>query len=133
MHCIVVHKTPTTDIVFNKITRLIIFSFSEVNCIDINVVTKRWGYENSWTFGACSSTQKYPNSATTKEQCCQPAGEYELVCKCSCGDGWHRGYLEIDGQKYCKKFRNGYEKTESATMGNSASGMTHFCFHYPLF
>jgi hypothetical protein len=123
----------TTDIVFNKITRLIIFSFSEVNCIDINVVTKRWGYENSWTFGACSSTQKYPNSATTKEQCCQPAGEYELVCKCSCGDGWHRGYLEIDGQKYCKKFRNGYEKTESATMCNSASGMTHFCFHYPLF
>merc|ERR1712226_506090 len=49
------------------------------------------------------------------EQCCQPAGSYDLVCKDSYGDGWHGGYLLIEGKKYCKRFKNGHEKTEEGT------------------
>ena len=77
-----------------------------------------YGSENSWTFGACSNTQEYQDEVTTNEQCCQTAGDYELVCKDSFGDGWHGGYLEINGQEYCKQFKSGDEKKEMATMAN---------------
>merc|ERR1712110_1327983 len=85
-------------------------------CTTIKVVTKRWGYENSWAFGACNSSQEYGNNNIYTEQCCQPAGSYDLVCKDSYGDGWHGGYLLIEGKKYCKRFKNGHEKTEEGTM-----------------
>jgi hypothetical protein len=93
------------------------FYFSDYTiCTDIKVVTTSWGHENSWTFGACSSTQDYQDETTTNEQCCQPAGDYELICKDSFGDGWHGGYLKINGQEYCKEFDTGDEKKENATM-----------------
>ena len=95
--------------------------------MDITVVTNSYGNENSWTFGACSSTQAYGSNDIFTEQCCQPTGDYELVCKCSYGDGWHGGYLEIDGNKYCEQFTSGKEKIETATM--SVVGNIHFCFH----
>ena len=85
-------------------------------CINIKIVTKEWANENSWTFGSCSSNDTYQNYATVTEQCCQPAGQYELVCKCSYGDGWHGGYLEINGQRYCEEFKDGKEKKETATI-----------------
>ena len=99
-------------------------------CIDINVVTKRYGKENSWEFGACSSTQEYPSEYTTTERCCQPEGSYQLICKCSFGDGWHGGYLEINGQEYCKQFIRGHKKIETATM---IKGKQNFCFPFPFF
>ena len=108
----------------------IIFYFSENICIDIKVVTKAYGRENSWTFGACSSAQEYQTSTTTNEQCCQPAGNYELVCKDSHGDGWHGGYLEISGQEHCKEFTTGKEKKEDATMAN---GNRSFSLHFHCF
>ena len=61
------------------------------------------------------------HGVSTRERCCQPEGDYELVCKCSYGDGWHGGYLEISGQKYCTQFMDGNETTETATMGISDS------------
>ena len=45
-----------------------------------------------------------------EEECCQPAGRYTLTCKCSYGDGWHGGYLEINGTNYCEDFKHGYSK-----------------------
>ena len=100
------------------------FSVPEEICIDINVVTESWGNENSWTFGACESKQEYGNDETFTEECCQPRGDYELVCKCSYGDGWHGGYLEISGKKYCERFTSGKEKKETATQTNG--GNIHF-------
>ena len=30
--------------------------------------------------------------------------DIELTCDCSWGDGWHGGYLEINGQRYFDSF-----------------------------
>ena len=37
----------------------------------------------------------------------------------SYGDGWHGGYLEIEGTQYCDTFLSGAETTVEATMGKS--------------
>merc|ERR1711962_753597 len=68
-------------------------------CIDIKIRTEAWGDENSWTFGSCSSSQSYDNYQDYTEECCQPAGSYALTCKCSYGDGWHDGYIQIETPK----------------------------------
>ena len=33
-------------------------------CTEIKTITKSWGHENSWTFGSCSSNQKYAIGST---------------------------------------------------------------------
>jgi len=86
-------------------------------CTRVKVVTTTWGNEISWTFGKCQSSTAYENNEVYTEECCQEAGSYELVCKDSYGDGWHGGYIEIEGIQYCKDFEDGSEKTEEATMG----------------
>ena len=84
----------------------------------LKVVTKSWGKENSWTLGACSSSQTYGNNENYEVECCQPAGEYVLTCKDTYGDGWHGGYLKIgdEGKKWCKNFKNGHEKEVTVTL-----------------
>ena len=57
--------------------------------------------------GSCSNGQEYGNRNTYTEECCQLAGDYQLVCKDSYGDGWHGGYIEILGVKYCQGFLDG--------------------------
>merc|ERR1711997_883823 len=81
--------------------------------------TKRWGNENSWTFGNCASGQVYGNNQIYTEECCQPEGDYQLVCKDEYGDGWHGGFLRINGERYCKKFKNGHEKVKEVTMSGT--------------
>ena len=97
-----------------------VFSFiantSEDICTDIVIVTKVWGSEISWEFGTCSSTQEYNSNEIYTEQCCQPAGAYELVCKDSYGDGWHGGYIEIGGSKYCEDFMAGSAESHDVAM-----------------
>ena len=83
------------------------------------MVTKKYGEENSWTFGKCRSSQVYGNNQIYTEECCQKAGSYPISCKDSAKDGWHGGYLEIEGTKYCKDFKDGLVKTEDATMSKS--------------
>ena len=85
-------------------------------CTDIKVVTKKWGNENSWIFGNCANSQTYKSKQIYTEKCCQLEGEYELICKDSFGDGWHGGYLEIDGTKYCTDFKQGSEQATEAPM-----------------
>ena len=87
-------------------------------CTTIKIVTKRWGNENSWTFGECSSAQEYGNRQVYTEECCQLAGNYHLVCKDSYGDGWHNGYIQIggEGKKWCKDFKSGSEQSQEVEM-----------------
>ena len=108
-----VNKTSCSRKVNNSI-----FFIAEYVCTDIKIVTKKWGSENSWTFGSCSSAQTYGSRQVYTEECCQLSGDYQLVCKDSYGDGWHGGYIQIGGtgKKYCKRFRNGHEETTEATM-----------------
>ena len=76
-------------------------------CTTIKVVTKKYGYENTWTLGACESKETYKNDKETTQECCQAPGKYELECKDSFGDGWNGGYLEIQGKIYCADFLGG--------------------------
>ena len=32
------------------------------------------------------------------------------ICKDRFGDGWHGGFIEIDGIKYCEDFKDGSSK-----------------------
>ena len=78
-------------------------------CMDITVVTKSYGRENSWAIGSCSSSQRYSSFRTYTERCCLAPGEHTLACSDSYGDGWHGGHIEIQGTEYCKNFRRGRE------------------------
>ena len=80
-------------------------------CHDIKIRTERWGNENSYQLGTCNSTQEYSNYNNYEEMCCLAPGTYTLDCKCSYGDGWHGGYLEIDGTRYCDDFTSGTSKS----------------------
>ena len=70
----------------------------------IKIYTYAWGNENSYTIGSCASTKQYADSQIYEEDCTLAPGSYNLVCKCSYGDGWHGGFIEIDGVVYCKNF-----------------------------
>ena len=88
-------------------------------CTDIKTVTKKYGFENSWRLGSCISFNRGLKFSSNKEytrECCQAPGSYELKCKCSFGDGWHGGYVEIQGKKYCKSFSGGKVKKEQVTI-----------------
>ena len=80
----------------------------------LKLVTKDYGSEISWEFGNCfGPTSSQPNpyqSDTTYDdiECCQSLGSYILLCRDSYGDGWHGGYIEIDGTKYCEDFTSGH-------------------------
>jgi len=81
----------------------------------IKIRTEAWGYENSYAIGTCVSTQQYATRQNYEEECSLAAGTYNLDCKCTYGDGWHGGYVEIDGVQYCKDFTSGHSKTVSVT------------------
>ena len=91
------------------------FYISEV-CVDIKIVTKPWAKENSWVFGTCQSSKIYSNRKTYIENCCLIPGMHTLTCKDSFGDGWHGGYLEIQGKRYCQNFKHGEQKTIKFTV-----------------
>ena len=106
-------------------------------CYTVKVVTKDYGYENTWKLGSCNFEtndydyyQDHETYELTREECCLTPGQYELVCKCSYGDGWHGGYLEIAGKKYCEQFNDGTEKKETVTL---AGGNYTFCIRHSHF
>ena len=90
--------------------------------MDIKKVTKAWGSENSWTFGKCKNPQTYEKHQTYTMKCCLPKGKYTLTCNDSYGDGWHGGYLEIKGKKYCEDFTTG---SEHKTLNIEVKGMKY--------
>ena len=63
----------------------------------------------SWNIGVtCENEKRYLENKEYTQECCIAKGS-TITCKDSFGDGWHGGYLEIDGQKYCDIFSSGYE------------------------
>ena len=53
----------------------------------------------------------HENYKTHEAECCLPPGEYTLECKDSWGDGWHGGYITINGTNYCENFNRGRLET----------------------
>lgn len=91
------------------------FSDEPPVCLDVKTVTKAWGYENSWHVGNCNSEQQYSSNSEYTQQCCLRSEDLELTCDCSYGDGWHGGYLEINGQRFCETFTDGYTTSETVS------------------
>ena len=83
--------------------------------ISIRMYTKSYGYENSWVLGSCQSLSRrsHKNHRGYTRYCYFSTGHtYRLTCKCSYGDGWHGGYIKIQGRTYCKGFTSGKTRYE---------------------
>ena len=96
------------------------FSSDDDVCFDVKLTTVRFGSEISWNLKpsitaikepSCQSNGGYGNNAEYTEQCCLAPGNYNLECKDSYGDGWHGGYIEVNGERYCESFSTGSEET----------------------
>lgn len=98
---------------FEKDGGTVTFSDSNLLCMNVKTVTKAWGYENSWHMGDCRSNQRYSSRQEYTQECCLRQEEMALTCDCSYGDGWHGGYLEVNGNRYCESFLSGYTKEET--------------------
>ena len=68
------------------------------------------------------------------EQCCQTDGDYTLICKDSYGDGWHGGYITIEGVKYCENFDSGFMENHliSSSSGAQITGRPRYWSSYAL-
>ena len=91
---------------------------------EVTTVTTRYGSEIRWQIladfgrdaGNCENDRNYGDSNSYTQSCTLPAGPHTIKCKDTYGDGWHGGYLRINGAEYCKTFTDGYEKSESLTL-----------------
>ena len=62
--------------------------------------------------GRCSSDKTYSDNSEYTEECCLAAGVHTLNCLDSEEDGWHGGFIVIQGRRYCENFNDGSRKTE---------------------
>ena len=90
-------------------------------CFDVVITTKRYGNENSWTLGTCKNDQVYENDQTYTESCCLNPGSYQLSCDDTYGDGWHGGYIEIEGTRYCKDFVSDHQQGHNIDIAHSGN------------
>ena len=67
--------------------------------------------------GPCTSNEEYTNDMKYTQKCCLAVGNYNITCTDDFGDGWHDGYLEINGIKYCEDFSNGKKQQENLSVG----------------
>ena len=91
---------------------------------EANLHWKAFPEEMSWSYGGCHGKDfedfgkytykkdKNGKPIVYKKQCWQPEGTHPVFCQDSYGDGWHGGYLEIDGKKYCEEFKKGHGRME---------------------
>ena len=78
----------------------------------MKTVPKYYAVEITWNIGGtCDSKDEYDNYKEDTQKCCvaKDQGEITITCKDSYGDGWHGGYLAINGKKYCEDFFTGKE------------------------
>ena len=89
--------------------------------------TGNYAGQISWNLGSCQSKrQGYGSYARYVEQCCLPTGSYTLQCKDSASNGWHGGYIEVDGQKYCDNFLGGNVETSQITVEGNGKYFSYF-------
>ena len=92
------------------------FRFLDDICVEIRLTTKSFASEISWKLGSCSNKYAYGNNLVFVQQCCLPPGVYNLECKDTYSDGWHGGYIEVDGTRYCESFSSGSILTAEITI-----------------
>ena len=103
-------------------------------CFNVTTVAVHWGHEISWTIGTgdesrdCLSHEDiihWDLSWEYDQMCCLPkhTDEFVIACVDSYGDGWHGGYLEINGEKYCDNFSDGSHQWTILPNDASLAGM----------
>ena len=116
-------------IIFHFHMKMCFGGFRSTTCFTVKTVTKIWAEEITWNIGGtCNSKDlgKYENNKEDTDECCVAKGQDEFVitCKDSYGDGWHGGYLEINGKKYCASFESGTKFTDKLSLdGSSEPGL----------
>ena len=105
--------------VHNPASKLYFFILTLVNnvCFDVELTTKSWANEISWSIGSCSNNRVYNNYNSYTQKCCLTPGQQTLTCKDKYGDGWHGGFIEIYGRRYCQDFTSGKDLTQALTIG----------------
>merc|ERR1712154_51168 len=80
----------------------------------VKLYTLLYANEIEWDLlgvsGCSSFRQEYENDSVYELECCIPDETFTLKCMNSIGDGFHRGYLEIEGNKFCQD-HFGFEKS----------------------
>jgi len=112
------------------------------NCFNVTITTKDYGNENSWTLGTCYQ-HGYQNDQVYTEECCLDAGKHTLTCDDTWKDGWHGGFIVIQGKKYCEDFTDGHQqeqdidiiysddptcKCKDLTVGFQGACLTDMCY-----
>ena len=106
------------DYVYAIKSQFIFKYFLGIHCVEVSLTTYDYGDENSWTLAHCSSDESYGNYQEYSNQCCLTPGTYTLECKDSYGDGWHGGYIKVDGVKYCESYNDGSVMTSEIIIGS---------------
>ena len=89
-------------------------------CFNVSLTTTEYGNEINWSLDNCSGNGSYGNNNQYIDQCCLTPGPHNLTCKDSYGDGWHEGFIELGGKKYCNDFTNGYEFSTPVIISETA-------------
>jgi hypothetical protein len=58
------------------------------------------------------------------EACSLVEGDYKVHCHDDYHDGWHGGFLKIDGHEYCLHFDDGHLKVEDLKVGSDPLPIT---------
>jgi len=96
--------TPTQTPTWNPVT--------QDDCRTFEMVTKYYANEISWNLAGCSGSD-YGDNQRISFQCCIGVGHHDLTCDDYWYNGWHSGYLIIQGVRYCEGFRSGGTQVES--------------------
>ena len=54
----------------------------------------------------------YQADQVYSEECCLDAGKYTLTCDDTYKDGWHGGFITIQGKQYCEDFTDGHQQAQ---------------------
>ena len=106
-----------------KTTALIALAALAVSA-NINVKTERYAGETTWEIlhsngtQVCAGGPYAENYHQYPETCYLPGSGYTLKCHDDAYDGWHGGFIEINGMKYCEDFDDGPLKVVSLYTGN---------------
>jgi len=106
-------------------------------CFNVTTATQARGNEVEWTIGCrdegcieCGSDIIFGDNEKVTKVCCMPDYPERYVVNCinPFGYGWHGGYLEINGKRYCEEFIEGteYQVISQTTIRNSSFGLIIF-------
>jgi len=98
----------------------------------VTVTVVDWPSEMTWeikdaTTGAVVCERPHAYSTYGKqptEACSLTEGDYKVNCHDNEYDGWHGGFLEVDGHEFCLHFDDGHLKVEDLKVGSDALPIT---------